>query len=220
MAMPTWRARNSLRSSLAGLVSGTIRISRRTRRRSNGGGGGKFFLEAAFAIEKHPHHVFNVDEAEDVIHSFAVDGDAGTLRGGEHAHDFIERSFDGKGVHVRAGNHDFADLQLAEFDGAENELLFAGGEQAAFARLLNLNLEFFGGVGNAVPGGSDNAESLDDDAGGAVEEIDGPAKRVQKPQKGASHHERDALGAGEADAFSGRVRQRRRGWRSRRGRQG
>lgn len=40
MAMPTWRERNSARSSLAGLVSGTIRISRRTRRRSKGGGGG------------------------------------------------------------------------------------------------------------------------------------------------------------------------------------
>jgi len=54
-----------------------------------------------------------VHETEDLIFRTAKDGDAGTLRGGEGAQDFVKSGFDRKGVHVRTWDHDFADLYLA-----------------------------------------------------------------------------------------------------------
>ena len=62
----------------------------------------------------------------------------------------VERGLDRERVHVGAGNHNFANLDLSEFDGAEDEFFFAGGEQAALPRLLDLDLQLFRGVGVAV----------------------------------------------------------------------
>ena len=91
-----------------------------------------------------------MNEAEDVVLGFPIDRNAGTLRGGERAHHFVQRGFDGERVHIRARDHNFANLELAQLDRAEDELLFPGSEQAAFARLLDLDLELFGGVSDAV----------------------------------------------------------------------
>ncbi len=104
-------------------------------------------------------------------------------------------------MHVRAGDHDLADLQLAEFDGAENEFFFADRQQSPFAGLLNLNLQLFGGMGDAVPGWPHNSERANNRTGNPVEQIDGPTKRVEKPCKGARDHQGDPLGAGQADGF-------------------
>ena len=120
------------------------KIKRRGRR--------KLFFEATLGIEQDPHHVLDVHEAENVVFVAAVDGDAGALRGGEGSHDVIQGGFDGENVHVWARNHDLANLQVTQFDGAEDELLFPGSKQAPFARLLDLDLELFGGMGDAVPG--------------------------------------------------------------------
>src|SRR5271154_7216773 len=87
---------------------------------------GLAFFESAFAIEKRPQHIFDVHEAENVILRATVHGNARALRGGKGAHHFVERGLDGKRVHVRARNHDFANLDLANFDSAENKLFFAG----------------------------------------------------------------------------------------------
>ena len=142
-----------------------------------------------------------MNEAENVIHGAAIDRDARALRGGKDFHDFLERRFYWKCMHVRTGDHDFTDLQLAEFDGAENELLFSDREQSPFAGLLNLYLKFFGGMGNTMAGGPHDAKHANDGAGDAVKKIDGPAERVEKPGEGASDHEGDAFGASEADGF-------------------
>src|SRR6266700_798117 len=72
------------------------------------------------------------------------------LGGGKRPHHVVQIGFHGKRVHVRPGNHDFPDLDLSEFHGAEDELLFARRNQAALARLLNLDLQFFRRMGNAV----------------------------------------------------------------------
>src|SRR6516162_5733873 len=48
-------------------------------------------------------------ETQNVIDGSAIDRNAGTLGCSEKPHDFIERSFDGERMHVRPGNHDFAD---------------------------------------------------------------------------------------------------------------
>ena len=53
-------------------------------------------------------------------------------------------------VHVGPRDHDFAHLHLAEFDGADDKFFFAGRQQAPLTGLLNLNLQFFGGVRGAV----------------------------------------------------------------------
>jgi hypothetical protein len=41
-------------------------------------------------------------------------------------------------------------LNLAEFDGAEDDFLFTGREQATFTGLLNLDLQLFSGMGDTV----------------------------------------------------------------------
>src|SRR5882762_5694914 len=104
-------------------------------------------------------------------------------------------------MQVGARNHDFANLDLAEFDGAEDDFFFAGGEQAAFASLLNLDLEFFGGVSDPVAGLGIDAHGFDDGSGSAIEKFNGPAKSVQEPVKRTGDKEGDAFGAGQADGF-------------------
>src|SRR5258708_23355862 len=78
---------------------------------------------------------------------------------------------------------------------------FAGGEQSAFASLLNLDLEFFGGVSDAVAGLGIDAHGFDDGSGSAIEKFNGPAKSIQEPMKGPGDKEGDAFGAGQADGF-------------------
>ena len=149
MARPTWRARNSGSSSLGGLglrhdqhfAQHAPQIESRRR---------QIFCDAAFAIEQHPQHVFDMHEAEDVIFRSAIYRNARALRGGEGAHHFIEGRFHRQGVHVRPWHHDFAHLHLGQFDGADDKFFFAGGQQASLTRLLNLNLQFLGGVRHAV----------------------------------------------------------------------
>jgi len=94
-----------------------------------------------------------MDKAEYMVLSTAVDRNSRTLRRREGAHYFIQVGFHSQGVHVRPRHHNFPHLDLCEFDGAEDEFLFAGGEQSALARLLNLNLQLFCGMRNAVSGG-------------------------------------------------------------------
>src|ERR1700674_3565311 len=117
-----------------------------------------------------------MDESKDLIFGAAKDGDARTLRGGEGAQDFVERGLGGQGMHVRTRDHDFANLYLAELNGADDEFFFAGSEESTLASLLNLNLQFFGGVRRARDLGLGNAKGLYDRAGNTVKQIDGPAK--------------------------------------------
>ena len=105
---------------------------------------------APLAVEQHPKHVLDMHEAQDVIDGAAKDRDARALGGGKGAQNFVERSFDAEEMKIGARNHDFADLNLAKFDGAEDDFFFAGGEQAAFACLLDLDLQLFGGMRDTV----------------------------------------------------------------------
>jgi hypothetical protein len=57
---------------------------------------------------------------------------------------------------------------MIQFESAEDELLFPGSEQPAFTRLLDLNLELFGGVSDAVAGGRHDSEGFHDQAGRSV----------------------------------------------------
>src|SRR5229473_1606897 len=161
----------------------------------------EILLEPAFAIEKDPNHIFDMNEAEDVVRIAAIDRNARTLRGGENTHHFIQIRFHGEHVYVRARNHYFAHLNLSKFHGAENELFFAGRDQAAFTGLLNLNLEFLGGMRNTVNLRGSNSQGLHNRARYAVEQMDGPAKSPQEPAKGHGHQQGHALGAGQADGL-------------------
>ena len=104
-------------------------------------------------------------------------------------HHLIERGFHRKHEHVGAGDHDLADLQLAKFDGAENKLFFTDGQQSPFTCLLDLNLQFFGGVRLAVADRSGQAQRFHDDAGNAIEQINRPAEGIQEPLKRARNHQ-------------------------------
>ena len=140
-------------------------------------------------------------KAEDMVDRAAIDGNSRALRGGKRAKNFVEFGFDAENVHVRARNHNFADLDLAKFDGAEDDSLFAWCKQTAFASLLNLNLQLFGGVRDTVACLRRNSHGGDDFPGNAIEQIDGPAKSVQEPMERASNEKRDAFGACKADRF-------------------
>ena len=175
------------------------------RRRSKGGASLLIF-EVEFAVLQDPEHVLNVHEAENVIEGSAIDRNARALRGREGAHHVVERGFDRERVHVGTGNHDFANLDLSEFDGAEDEFFFAGGEQAALARLLDLDLQLFGGVRVAVFLFSGDAERANESARDGVEERNRPTKGVEKPAKRTRDEQSDAFGAGQADCSSERVR--------------
>ena len=136
-----------------------------------------------------------------MVFGAAVYRNAATLGSGEGAHDFVERGFDREDVHVWAWDHDFADLHLAQFDRADDELFFSGGQEAALACLLDLNLQLFGGVRSVVAVGLGDAEGFDDRAGDAVQEVDGPAEGVEEPGKRQGNEQGYAFGAGQADGF-------------------
>ncbi len=104
-------------------------------------------------------------------------------------------------MHVRPRHHDFAELHLAKFDGAEDEAFFAQGQKAAFARLLNLHLEFFGGVHHGVAVRRGNTHGANDAAGNAVEQVNRRPERLQKPMEGPRNQQRHALGSAQADAL-------------------
>src|SRR5215472_1431090 len=72
----------------------------------------EIFFKAAVAVEKNPHHVFDVYETQDMIERATINGKARTLCSGEGAHHLIERGFDGERVHIRTRHHDFPDLDL------------------------------------------------------------------------------------------------------------
>src|SRR2546429_9800953 len=82
----------------------------------------------------------------------------------------IKTGFDGQSMHVRTRHHDFADLDLRQFDGAENEFFLAGGEQPTLARLLDLDLQLLGRVRDAVRWRNGDPQSFHDGAGDAVEQ--------------------------------------------------
>jgi len=170
-------------------------------------GRGEALFGAALAVEENPKHVLDMNEAEDVIERAFVGRDAGTLRGSEDTHHFFERGFDGKDVEVGARNHDFADLELAQLDGALNEFLFARGEEAAFANLADEDLQFFGGVYEGMRLRGANPHGANEKLGGVVEKNNGPAKDAEKPTKRASDEKRHALGTLDAEAFGDQLAQ-------------
>src|SRR5438105_3779991 len=95
----------------------------------------QIFGNQAFTTLQNPEHILDMNEAENVIESSAKNRNARALRGGERAQHFIESGFDAQDVHIGSGHHNFPYLNLAKFYGAEDNALFAGGEEAAFARV-------------------------------------------------------------------------------------
>ena len=100
-------------------------------------------------IKESPEHIFDMYKTKNVIARAPVHGDPRTLGRRKHAHDFVQARFNGKCVHVRTRDHDFSDLHLTEFYGANDEFFLAGRKQPTFARLLDLNLQLFSQIGRA-----------------------------------------------------------------------
>ena len=140
-------------------------------------------------------------KAENVIRRTAKDRNARALSGGKRSHHLVQIGFHGKCVHVRPRNHDFPDLDLRQLHGAEDEFLFAWRDQAALPRLLNLDLQFFRGMGNAVNLRRSHTEGLHNRARNTIKQINRPMKSVQEPLEGQSHQKRDALRAGKTECL-------------------
>src|SRR5438477_4277489 len=163
--------------------------------------GRQIFGNQALTTLQNPEHILDMNEAENVIEGSAKNRNARALRGGECAQHLIESGFDAQDVHVRTGHHNFTYLNLAKLDGAEDNALFAGGEKAAFASLLNLDLQFFGGVRQAVTFVSTNAHGANDFCGSFIQEIDSPTERIQKPVKRPGDQESNAFRTSETDSL-------------------
>jgi len=156
---------------------------------------------AAGAIEQHPNEIFDVDHADDVIQRTGVDRNAGTLGGGEEVHGFFERGGGRERMHVRPGDHQFADLDLVELHGVLHELHFGGLQKAAVAGLFDHHLQFFGGANAVVAGRRGYPEPVDDSVSNGIEEIDGPGEEFEEGVEGAGDDQRDAFGVGQAQRF-------------------
>lgn len=164
-------------------------------------GGWKPFLSAADAVEKNPEQVLDVDETENVVEGAFVYGNAGALSGGDDGHGLFERSGDGESMNVRTRDHDFANLDFTELHGGLDEFDFAGGNEAAFASLLDEDLKLLDGTDQSVAGRRRNAEKADEAGGSGIEEVDGPTESVEKPIERAGDEESDAFGAGETESL-------------------
>ena len=73
--------------------------------------------------------------------------------------------------------------------------------QAAFARLLNLNLQFFRGVNLRVAGASGKSQPAEDPAAGPVEQTDRRTEHFEIPLKRRRNQKGDAFRALQAHAF-------------------
>ena len=159
------------------------------------------FLQAALAVEQNPDHVLDVNEAENVVFRTAINRQPRTLRGGEGAHHFIERSFDGEHMHVGPWHHDLAHLHLAQLNGAEDEFFFARRKETPLASLLDLNFQLLRGVGHGVALRRADAQGAHHVTGRAVEKIDDRPKSAQKAVERTRDEERNPFGAGQADGL-------------------
>ena len=105
-------------------------------------------------------------------------------------------------MHVGPRHHDLAHANLAQFQGAEDDALFARGEQAVLAGLANLHLQLLGRVRDGVSGDQPrDAQRAHDFAAESLEQDHGPAKRGQIPVKRARNQERGAAGVFERDGL-------------------
>ena len=146
-------------------------------------------------------NVLDVDHANDVIDGTGVNGNAGALGGGEQVHGFFEGSGGGERVHVRARDHQLADLDLVELHSVLHELHFGGLKEAAIAGLFDDHVQFFGGANAVVAGRRGDAEPENDFVGNGVKEIDGPGEKFEEGVEGAGDDQSDALGVGQAEGF-------------------
>ena len=136
-------------------------------------------------------------------HGLAINGDARALRGGEHAHAprpaWLRRE---ACACPGADTMISRTCNLAQFNRAEDEFFFPGGEQAPFARLLDLDLQFFGGVGHAVTAGSHESPRA------FTMRPEAPSSRsmahrnvFRNHRNGRATMQRDALRPGKTDRF-------------------
>ena len=115
----------------------------------------------------------------------SINGDARTLRGGEHSHRFFQARFHRQRVHVRPRHHHFAHLHLAKLHRVLNESALRAGEQrpgpapaASSPAILRRSAPRVWLCGATTP----SSPTIFSD--GAVEQIDRPAKRSRNQWKG------------------------------------
>jgi hypothetical protein len=98
-------------------------------------------------------------------------------------------------------------LNFTQLHGGLDEFYLGRGQETAVSRLLDHDLEFFGGAHQCVAVGRDYPHGANHFFGDAVEKIDGPAERVQEPLERACDEKRDTFGAREAEALRNELAQ-------------
>ena len=104
-------------------------------------------------------------------------------------------------MHVGPRHHQLPHLHPVQLDRAQDEFFFLRSDEAAFARLLNLNLQFFGGVNLRVARAAGKSQPAEHPPAGPVEQTNRRTKHFEIPLKWRRNQQGDAFGALQAHAF-------------------
>src|SRR5580700_11659499 len=116
------------------------------------GDAGRGGLAKIAEAQTHPaHEVFVVEHADNVFGAALriIDRDARVLAFNHAGQGFIELQVGGQGKNVGAGDHDFADGDAVEFDGAVDHFFLKLGNLAELAARGHDQFEFVGRVDGA-----------------------------------------------------------------------
>ncbi len=106
----------------------------------------------------------------------------------------------GQGKDLLARGHDLADGHILQFEGAVDEGLLEGGQNAEAAGGGGDELEFLGGVDLGALG-EGNIEAAEDDGGGILEEADGGAGQGHEDEHGRGDGDGQSFGAAQGEGF-------------------
>ena len=162
---------------------------------SEAGGGG--------AAEVHEAgEVFGVEDADDVLGAalLVVDGDAGVLMVNEAGAGGFNERVAGQGDDLLTRGHDFAYGDLVDFEGAVDDTLLKGRQDAVAPGGRGEEFELFRGVdGDFASHG--HAEEAEHEARGGLQQVDGGPGDGHEEQHGAGDGDGEGFRATEGEGF-------------------
>ena len=110
-------------------------------------------------------------------------------------------------MHIRPRHHQLPHLQAVQFNRAEDEFLLLRADQAAFARLLDLNLQFLGGMNQRVALRVRTIPARSESTGWSRRADRSPGEILPDTTGRPRHQQGDASGALQADALRNQLAQ-------------
>ena len=158
-------------------------------------------LRTPRALQQNPNHVLDVHESQNLIERIFIHGNPRALGRREHGHGVVQIGAGRQRMHIRPRDHHFAHLHLPQFHRRLNKFHFGRRQQSAVPRLLHHHLQLFGRPHQSVAVRRHHPQRQNDFFRETIEQIDGPAKRIQKPLKRAGNQQRHPLGPRQAQTL-------------------